>query len=157
MVSEPWVADFARDDRDIEQILALNQSEYGPTSPTPSTDVVATRASFAWRRDQNPAGQAVIPVIRNNAGELVGFLWLIPLRMRIRKQNYRAATGANLVVNRELRGTFAYTKLMRKFNQALKDCGAAFHFSFVSEENYRRLRADSPQTTFTVPLLIKPI
>jgi hypothetical protein len=157
MVSDSSKADFARDDRDIEQILALNQGEYGPTSPSPSTDAVLTRASFDWRRDQNPAGQAVIPVIRNTAGDLVGFLWLIPLRMRIRKQDFRAATAANLVVEGAMRGTFGYTKLMRKFSQALKDCGAALHFSFVSEENFRRLRADSPQTTFTVPLLLKPI
>ena len=157
MVVDPLKADFALGERDIEQILELNDTEYGPTSPTPSTDVVSTRTTFFWRRDQNPAGRAVIPVIRNGAGDVVGFFWLIPLKIRAGKQDYLGATGANLLIESKNRGTFGYAKLVRKFAEALKDRKAALHFSFVSEKNYRRLRADSPQTTFTVPLLVKPL
>jgi len=157
MSSDGLIADFAHDDRDINRILILNESEYGPASPNPSTDVVSTRASFTWRRDQNPAGQAIIPVIRNHFGDVVGFFWLIPMRIRAQEKNYVAATGANLVIAPEGRRTFGYTKLMRNFTDALKDTGAVLHFSFVSEENYKRLRAENSNRTFTVPLLLKPL
>src|SRR5437879_7605107 len=120
MSSDGLIADFARDDRDIDRILILNESEYGRASPNPSTDVVSTRASFTWRRDQNPAGQAIIPVIRNRFGDVLGFVWLMPMRIRAQEKNYVAAMGANLVVAPESRRSFGYTKLMRTFARALK-------------------------------------
>src|SRR5262249_9280559 len=150
-------ADFVRDEHDMDQVLALNLSEYGPQSPRPSTDVVATRADFIWRRDRNPAGRAIVPVVRNHVGDVTGFLWLIPLRTRIRSRDYMAATGANLVIHPDARRTFAYVKLVRKLNRALGDRDIALHFSFVSDENYRRLRRENPKRAFTVPLLIKPL
>ena len=149
--------DFAQNERDIDQILALNLAEYGPTSPTPSTDVVSTRADFFWRRDQNPAGQGIVPVIRNEQGDVIGFMWLIPLKIRVKNRNYRAATGANLLIQPESRGTFGLVKLLRKFNQALLDDQAVLHYSFVSAEAYKRCRVDDPQRAFTVPLLVKPL
>ena len=157
MSSDGFTADFTRDDRDIDRILMLNDSEYGPASANPSTDVFSTRASFTWRCDQNPAGQAIIPVIRNHFGDVAGFLWLIPMRIRAQEKNYVAATGANLVIAPEGRGTFGYTKLMRNFTNALRDTKTVLHFSFVSEENYKRLRAENSNRTFTVPLLLKPL
>jgi hypothetical protein len=68
-----------------------------------------------------------------------------------------AATGANLVIHPNARRTFAYVKLVRKFNEAIQDGDIALHFSFVSDENYRRLRIENPKTAFTVPLLVKPL
>jgi hypothetical protein len=150
-------ADLAEGDRDIDQMLALNVAEYGPTAPRASTDVVGTRGEFHWRRDENPAGRAVIPVIRDGRGDVSGCIWLIPLRVRVRRQDYHGATGANLVIDPASRGTFALVKLLRRFERALADGGVALHFSFVAEPVQRRLRAEDPDRTFTVPLLVKPL
>src|SRR5206468_2228621 len=157
MIADLSKADFVQDERDIDQILALNNAEYGPMSPKPSTDVVATRAEFIWRRDQNPAGQGIIPVIRNADGDVVGFFWLIPLKIRVQGQNYLGATGANLVIHEEHRRAFGYVKLMRRFTQALNETHSALHLSFVTEENYRRIRLQNPGTAFIVPSLMKPL
>lgn len=157
VISDFPKSDFVQDDRDIDQVLALNSAEYGPMSPKPSTDVLATRAEFIWRSDQNPAGRAIIPVIRDARGDVVGFFWLIPLKIRVQGQDYLGATGANLVIHEQHRRAFGYVKLQRRFNQALQDTDSALHLSFVSEENYRRLRLQSPERTFIVPSLIKPL
>jgi hypothetical protein len=149
--------DVPRDDRDIDRILALNLAEYGPASPRPSTDVIATRADFAWRCDENPAGRAVIPVIRDAQGEVSGFIWLIPLRVRVKGHDYRAATGANLLIEPASRGTFGLVKLLRGFDRALKDGHVPLHFSFVAEDTYQRLRAEDASRAYTVPLLVKPL
>ena len=149
------ISDVVQNDRDIDQLLTLNVREYGPTAARPSTDVVATRAEYLWRRDQNPAGRASIPVIRNTHGDVAGFFWLIPLRMRVRTDDYLGATGANLVIAPEHRRTFGLAKLVRRFNEILDDRDTPLHFSFVSEENYRRMRRRDPQRMVTVPLLVK--
>ncbi len=144
--------DLARlDDQDIDRILAVNRSAYG------EKDILSTREDFAWRCDRNPAGTAVIPVIRNEHGDVVGSIWLVPLRLRVQGQDYPAATGTNLVIQREYRGTFAYAKLMRQLEKTAREKRIPLHFSFVSEENFRQLRAHHPQTVFTVPVLVKPL
>jgi GNAT superfamily N-acetyltransferase len=152
MVPNQLTASLARqDDHDIDQILALNKLEYG------ADDVLATRADFVWRHDQNPAGQAIIPVIRDRRGDVVGFIWLVPLQIRVKGQDYLAGTGIHLVIQPEYRRTFGYVKLIRRFEQALEDNNIPLHFSFVSEETYRRRLEQDPQTVSTIPLLIKPL
>ncbi|MBN1219956.1 MAG: GNAT family N-acetyltransferase [Anaerolineae bacterium] len=136
---------------DQDQILELNRREYGVN------DILATPADFDWRFSQNPAGQAIVPVIRNDQGDVVGFLWVVPLRMRVRRQNYLAATGTNLVIQPEYRNTFAYAKLLRRFEQVFRDHGIPFHFSFISESAYRRRLKHNPQRVMTIPLLVKPL
>jgi GNAT superfamily N-acetyltransferase len=142
--------DLAREE-DTNRILELNRLEYGPD------DILTTSADFAWRRDQNPAGQAIIPVIRDSHDEVVGFVWVVPLHMRIEGQDYRAATGTNLVVHPEHRNTFGYAKLIRRFEQVFEDHGIPLHFSFVSEKTYRRQRERTPRAVATIPLLVKPL
>jgi hypothetical protein len=144
------VSGLARE-QDTDKILALNQQEYG------LEDVLASRADFVWRRDQNPAGQATIAVIRDDHDQVVGFIWVVPLRMRVSGRNYLGATGTNLVIQAEHRNSFGYTKLLRRFEQVFKDSNIPVHFSFVSEETYRRRGAQYPQTVATLPLLIKPL
>jgi hypothetical protein len=152
MASTQLATDLARrDDHDIGQILAVNTSEYG------SDDILATREDFFWRYDQNPAGQGVIPVIRNRRGDVVGFIWLVPIRIRIKGQDCSVAIGTNLVIQPEYRRTFGYVKLLRQFECAVRDHDIPLHFSFVSEENYKQLRLNRPRTAFTVPLLAKPL
>ncbi len=146
------IADLARsDDHDIDQIIAVNKSVYG------EKDILATREDFAWRCDRNPVGPAIIPVIRNRHGDAVGFIWLVPLRIRVKGQDYLAATGTNLVIQSEYRRTLGYVKLMRKFEQTLREKDIPLHFSFVSEEVYRQIGSHNPQTAFTVPVLVKPL
>ncbi len=142
--------DLARKD-DTERILEINTLEYG------TSDVLATYADFAWRRDHNPAGQAIIPVIRDNSGNTVGFIWILPSRIRVKGQNYLTAIGSNLVIHPENRNTFGYTKLIRKFRKVFRDHNIPLHFSFVSKGEYHRLRRRNPRTVAIIPLLIKPL
>jgi hypothetical protein len=150
MNSVPIVAGLAREE-DTDRILELNVLEYG------SRDILATREDFAWRHDQNPAGAATIAVIRNDRNEVVGFIWAVPLGIRVRGVECLGATGTNLVIHPEHRNTFAYTKLIRRFQQILRDNQIPVHYSFVSEERYRRQRTADPQSVATIPLLAKPL
>jgi len=152
MDSDRLTVDFAeRSNHDINKILALNVREYG------KSDVIATRADFEWRCDHNPAGPAVIPVIRNRQGGVVGFIFIEPVKMRIMDQTCSVATGTNLVIQSDYRNTFGYVKLIRKFEQTLRNEGISLHFSFISEDYYQRLRAAANRSVCTIPLLIKPL
>jgi GNAT superfamily N-acetyltransferase len=143
-------ADLARIE-DTDTILELNKLEYGPS------DVLVTRTDFGWRHDQNPAGQAIIPVIRDDQDRVVGFIWLVPLRLRIKGQAHLAATGTNLVIHPDHRNTFGYTKLIRRFDQVFRDENIPLHFSFISEGKYRLVLKQAAQTTSTIPVLLKPM
>jgi hypothetical protein len=140
-----------RADHDVDQIIALNKSESG------AGNIITTRAAFALRCDQNPAGMATIPVIRDRHGDVVGFIFLVPIRVRVRGENHLAATGTNLVIQSDYRNTFGYVKLIRQFEQTLRDNDIPLHFSFISEDNYKQLRAPGNQTTYTVTLLLRPL
>jgi hypothetical protein len=137
---------------DKADILALNRMEYGPT------DILVTPEDFDWRYAQNPAGQAIISVVRDcDSGSILGFIWVVPLRIRVKGQDRLAATGTNLVIHPEYRSTFGYTKLMRRFEQVFGDNDIPLHFSFVSEEAYQRLQERNSQTVSTVPLLVRSL
>jgi len=114
MKSSRFTTGLAREE-DIDQILEINRLEYG------AGDVLATRADFAWRYAQNPAGPAIVPVIRDAHDEVVGFIWVVPLHIRIKGQDYLAATGTNLLIHPEHRNTLGYTKLIRRFEQVFRD------------------------------------
>ena len=137
---------------DEADILAINRMEYGPT------DILATPEDFDWRYAQNPAGQAIISVVRDrDSGSVVGFIWIVPLRIRVFGEDWLGATGTNLLIHPDYRGTSAYVKLMRKFRQAFIGHDILLHYSFVSEDTYSRLRPDDPRVAFGVPLLIRPL
>ena len=136
---------------DRDRILELNKLEYGPS------DTLATPTDFSWRHDQNPAGKVVIPVIRDCRGNVVGFIWTEPARIRFNKQIYLAATGTNLIIDPEYRNTFAFTKLIRRFEQVFEDEGIPLHFSFVSEKRYQQMLKSKSKCTSTIPLLAKPL
>jgi GNAT superfamily N-acetyltransferase len=137
---------------DEADILALNRMEYGPT------DILATPADFNWRYAQNPVGQAIISVARDwDSGSVIGFIWIVPLRIRVSGEDWLGATGTNLLIHPDYRGTSAYVKLMRRFRQAFIDHDIPLHYSFISEDTYSRLRPDDPRVAFGVPLLIRPL
>lgn len=139
------------DNQTIEQILELNRLQYGPS------DVLANYQDFIWRYHQSPAGKAVISVIRNNFGDIVGFIWLVPLQIRVKGRDYLAATGTNLVIHPDYRQTFGYVKLIRYFEHIIKENRIPFHFSFVSKEKFLQLCRTNPQTTALTPLLGKSL
>jgi GNAT superfamily N-acetyltransferase len=143
-------ADLAREE-DADRILEVNRLEYG------ADDILATPADFVWRHDQNPAGQAIIPVIRDDQGEVVGFIWVVPVRVRVRGRDCLMATGTNLVIHPEYRNGLGYTKLIRRFQQVFKDHDIALHYSFVSEDTYRRRQEQAPHTVSSISLLVKPL
>ncbi len=137
---------------DENDILALNRMEYGPT------DILATPADFDWRYAQNPAGQAIISVVRDSdSGSVVGFIWTVPLRIRVFGEECSAAMGADLLVHPDYRDTFAFAKLMRGFWQAFVDHDIPLHYGFISEHTYSRFRLDDPRVVFEIPLLIRPL
>jgi len=137
---------------DEADILTLNRMEYGPT------DILATPADFDWRYAQNPAGQAIISVVRDwDSGSVIGFIWIVPLRIRVSGEDWLGATGTNLLIHPDYRGMSAYVKLMRRFRQAFIDHDISLHYSFISEDAYSRLRPDDPHVAFEVPLLVRPL
>jgi hypothetical protein len=137
---------------DEADILAINRMEYG------LTDILATLEDFDWRYAQNPAGQAIISVVRDcDSGSVVGFIWIVPLRIGVFGEDWLGATGTNLLIHPDYRGTSAYAKLMRKFRQTFIDHDILLHYSFISEDTYSRLRPDDPRVAFGVPLLIRPL
>ncbi len=125
---------------DVNQILDLNIQEYG------SDDVLATRNDFLWRYEQIPDGQAIIPVIRTEAGRVVGFIWVLPLPMRIKQQDVLGATGTNLVIHPDYRQGFGYIKLLRAFNRVFKEEKIPLHFSFISEDKYQQMNGGNKQS-----------
>lgn len=140
-----------RSKHDIDQILGLNRLEYGPK------DIIATRADFAWRCDENPAGPTVITVMRDPRGDIVGYIFLVPIKARIRGADRLAAMGTNLVIQSDYRNTVGYVKLIRQFERSLRENSIPLHYSFISEKFYRQLRGRGTQTACTIPLLIKPL
>jgi hypothetical protein len=135
---------------DESHILALNRMQYGPT------DILTTLEDFNWRYAQNPVGQAIISVIRDcSSDSVVGFIWIVPVRIRIRGQGRLAAIGTDLVIHPEYRNGLSYIKLMRRFQQAFKEYDIPLHFSFLSEEAYRRQGEKDPRTVSMIPLLVK--
>ncbi len=145
------VADLYRGG-DEADILALNRMEYGPT------DILSTPEDFDWRYAQNPAGQAIISVVRDrDSGSVFGFIWIVPLRIRVFGEDWSGATGTNLLIHPDYRGTSAYVKLMRRFRRVFVDHDILLHYSFISETTYSRLSPDDPRVAFEVPLLIRPL
>jgi len=137
---------------DEADILALNRMEYGPT------DILSTLEDLEWRYAQNPAGRATIAVVRDrDSGSIVGFIWVVPLRMRVFGKDWSGATGTNLLIHPDYRGMSAYAKLMRRFRQVFVDRDIPLHYSFISETTYSRLRPKDPRVAFEVPLLIRPL
>jgi hypothetical protein len=137
---------------DEADILALNRMEYGPT------DILSTPEDFYWRYAQNPAGRAIISVVRDgDSGSVIGFIWIVPLRVRVFGEDWAGATGTNLLIHPGYRGTSAYVKLMRQFRRVFVDHDIWLHYSFISETAHSRLRPDDPCVAFKVPLLIRPL
>ena len=151
MKADGTIAGLAHpEEKDIKQILELNRLIYGPQ------DILANAADFHWRYGENPAGEAIIPVIRNEQGEIVGFIWVIPTRLRVRGREWLMAMETNLMVHPRYQRTFGYVKLLRRFEKVFAEQNIPLHFSFISEEKYQQLQLLNPRQSITVPLLIKP-
>jgi hypothetical protein len=143
-------ADLAQE-VEANQIIALYTLEYE------TNNTLATHPDFVWRYSKNPAGRAIIPVVRDEHNHIVGFIWVVPIVLRIRGENLQAATATHLLIHPEYRDSFGYTKLIRRFQQVLRDHHIPLHYSFINEYNYRHLRSRASQTADTIPFLIKPL
>ncbi len=168
--------DLARRE-DAEAILTINRLEYG------DDDILVTLEDYIWRHEQPPAQPAIVPVIRNEASEVVGFISLTPLCLRIKGQDYLGGTGTNLVIHPDYQDGFGYIKLIRRFNRIFKDEQIPIHYSFISEAVYQEINTRttnlrsflqwvyrllpnqetvdvanySNQFAWTIPLLAKPL
>jgi len=147
-MSRVVTTDFAREE-DTERILEINRLEYGPQ------DILATREDFVWRHSQNPAGKAIIPVIRNPKNQVVGYIWIVPIRARIKGKDCSVAMGSNLVIHPEYRKGVGYARLMRCFNSVFRKDEIPLHYSFISEEAYQRQVIRHPERVATIPTLVK--
>jgi len=140
--------DFAQE-ADMDRILEINRLEYGPQ------DILSTRKDFDWRYGQNPSGKAIIPVIRDHMNRVIGFIWIVPLRIRVKGKDYLAAMGSNLVIHPDYRNAIGYTKLMRCFQSTITKNDIPIHYSFISEDAYQRQIIQNPQSVATIPVLAK--
>lgn len=148
MTSPALTVDLARPS-DAGAILELNRTAFG------GRDLLATLEDFSWRYTDNPAGQAIVPVLRGEDWRPAGFIWIVPLRMRLRGETVLGATGTNLVIDPGHRAGFGYTRLLRRFEQELRHRGLVGHFSFVSEDTYARAQRREADSLTTVPLLAR--
>jgi predicted N-acetyltransferase YhbS len=144
------IADLALEE-DAGDIIELSRVVYG------SSDFAASREGYAWRHNQNPAGRAVVPVVRDPAGKVVGSISMVPVRVRVQGQTILGAAVGNLIIDRDYRKSFAYARLMRRFARVIAEQAIPVHFSFVSEHTYDRERRDAPESVTIVPLLAKAL
>jgi hypothetical protein len=137
---------------DEKDILALNLQEYG------ERHVMISAEDFQWRFEQNPAGQAVISVVRDeSSGRVIAFTWMVPIQMRLFEHTRPGAMTANQLVHPDFRNTMAYVHLIRHRIQRLRQERVSFRFSFPIEEIWERMRKIEKLSSFTIPLLIRPL
>jgi GNAT superfamily N-acetyltransferase/predicted N-acetyltransferase YhbS len=137
---------------DEADILALNRLEYG------LPDVMTNPEDFRWRYAENPAGQTQISVVRDEqTRRVVGFAWMIPLQMRIFGQNYLAVLTANQLVHPDYRDGLAYAKLIRHRQRMFRQLGVPFRYSFPIETLFERTGSLERMSSFTIPLLVRPL
>jgi GNAT superfamily N-acetyltransferase len=94
-------------------------------------------------------------VIRNQKKQVVGYIWIVPMRARIKGKDYSVAMGSNLVIHPDHRKGVGYARLMRCFKGVFKKKDIPLHYSFISEETYQRQMIRHPQRVATIPALVK--
>ncbi len=150
MTSQHTITTDLAQDADAQAILQLTQNEW-------PDDFLTTLEGFMWWRNQNPAGRAIIPVIRNHQNNIVGSIWVLPINSQMNGQKHLIANGANLIIHPDYRDSLGYVKLMRRFKRVFKDEHIPLHFSFIQEKKFQKQKIQKPGTTWQVPLLVKPL
>ena len=134
---------------DKPDILRLNAWQYGESE-------LAESDYFDWYYEDNPAGKPVLPVARETTGgQIVGFLWYIPVRLRYFGTPVLAFLGANALVHPDYRRRSVYVTLQA---MAVEECirrGATLLYAFggpASIKGAKTVRFEA----INMPLLVRP-
>ena len=134
---------------DKADILRLNARQYEQSE-------LAESDYFDWLHDDNPAGRPVLPVAREaTSGQVVGFLWYIPVRLRHFGTSTLAFLGANALVHPDHRGRKIYVTLQA---MAVKECirrGATLLYAFGGPASVKGAKSVGFEA-INMPLLVKP-
>jgi GNAT superfamily N-acetyltransferase len=137
---------------DKQDILRLNAQQYGGESELAESDY------FDWLcGEDNPAGRPVLPIaIETTGGQIVGFVWYIPIRLRYFGTSVLAFMGANALVHPDYRRRNIYTNLQA---MAVEECirrGATLLYAFGGPVSVKGPKALGFET-IDMPLLVKPL
>jgi len=134
---------------DKADILRLNAGQYGKSE-------LAESDYFDWLFQDNPAGRPVLPVARETSGgQIAGFLWYIPVRLRYSGTSTLAFLGANALVHPDHRGRKIYVTLQA---MAVKECirrGATLLYAFGGPASVKGAKSVGFEA-INMPLLVKP-
>lgn len=134
---------------DKRDILHLNAWQYGESE-------LAESDYFDWLYEDNPAGRPVLPVARETtSGQIVGFLWYIPVRLRYFGTSVLAFLGANALVHPDYRRCNIYVTLQA---MGVEECirrGATLLYAFGGPASIKGAKAVGFEA-INMPLLVKP-
>ena len=133
-------------------ILALNQIQYG--------DVALSHESyFDWLFGQNPAGEPIIPVARENGtSQVVGFAMFVPMRVVHGGKTSRALLGANLLVDRNYRRQGMSNVIENTGSDiARSERGYGFFYTFPNTNSLPGTVKRGSRVVARIPLLIRPL
>jgi L-amino acid N-acyltransferase YncA len=100
----------------------------------------------------------MISVVRNERShQTVGFVWAIPLQMRIFGQNCLGALTAGLVIHPDYRDSLAYVKLIRHRQRVIRQQGICLRYNFPGEAYFERAHHIQSMSAVRVPLLVRPL
>jgi GNAT superfamily N-acetyltransferase len=134
---------------DKQEILQLNALEGGVSE-------LAESDYFDWLYNENPAGRPLLAVAtETTTGQIIGFIWYIPIRLRYFGTTVCAYLGANALVHPDYRRRHVYSALQA---MAVKECiqrGAAVLYGFGRPASIKGAKAFGFEA-INIPLLAKP-
>lgn len=134
---------------DKQGILDLNALQGGISE-------LAESDYFDWLHNENPADQPIVAVTtETTGGQVVGFIWYIPVRWRCFGASVLAYLGANALVHPDHRRRNIYSNLQM---MAVEEClsrGATFIYGFGRPASVKGARAVGFEEIY-MPLLVKP-
>jgi hypothetical protein len=115
MNNEPiWYTDIFTLNRDNpSELLELLKNEYGDVDPS-------KEEYFNWCCKDNPAGEAIIPIVRDSrTNELIGECWFILQKARISGEDCVATNGISLIIHSKYRGRRLVADLIKKADEEM--------------------------------------
>jgi GNAT superfamily N-acetyltransferase len=130
-------------------ILSLNARESGVRE-------LAQSDYFDWLCEGNPAGPAILSVTTEPAdGQVVGFIWYIPVRWQYFGESVPAFLGANALVHPDYRRRGIYSRMQQ---MAVAECiqrGARLLYAFGRPASINGVKAMGFEAV-DMPLLARP-
>ena len=122
-------------ERDIEQIVALNQRVF---SEQEHFDITRDEKWFRWKNIDNPFGKSIVIVAENENGEIIGSRIFWPWKFKIRMSEFIAYQPIDAVVDPKYQGKgLFYTMTVEALKIALNN-EAAFIFNFSNKNSLPR-------------------